>query len=150
MPSFVPALADFPFRSIEKLRFRDLDGLGHVNNAVFLTMLETGRLEMLLPDQETPFPEVRLPFDDGCVIVIARLSLDFRAEINYPGQVEIGSKIAAIGRSSLTIEQALFQAGKCVATATTVIVQMNLESRRSQALSEATAARFAALMPVKR
>ena len=34
----------FPFVHRETVRFRDLDGMGHVNNAVFSTYLEQARL----------------------------------------------------------------------------------------------------------
>lgn len=41
-------LEGFPFRSSDKLRYGDTDRQGHVNNAVFSTFLETGRVELLL------------------------------------------------------------------------------------------------------
>ena len=37
-------LTGFRFRHEVELRFRDLDALGHVNNAVFLTYLESARM----------------------------------------------------------------------------------------------------------
>ncbi len=37
----------FPFVHRERVRFRDLDALGHVNNAVFATYLEQARIEYL-------------------------------------------------------------------------------------------------------
>lgn len=41
------SIDDFPFRTYEKLRYVDTDRQGHVNNAVFASMLETGRVELL-------------------------------------------------------------------------------------------------------
>lgn len=117
-----PTLDQFPLQAHEKLRYADTDRQGHVNNAVFATMLETGRVELLYnPDR--PLAEL------GCSFVIARLSLDFLAEIRWPGRVDIGTRIAAIGRSSATLDQALFQDGACVATATTVIVNVGTDGR---------------------
>ncbi|MDG4601661.1 MAG: acyl-CoA thioesterase [Defluviicoccus sp.] len=113
-----PTLDAFPLRTHEKLRYADTDRQGHINNAVFATMLETGRVELLY-NSERPLAE------PGCSFVIARLVLDFLAEIKWPGRVDIGTRIAAIGRSSTTLDQALFQEGNCVATATTVIVNIN-------------------------
>ena len=43
-----PALSDFPFHTREKLRYGDTDRQGHVNNAVFATFFETGRVDMLI------------------------------------------------------------------------------------------------------
>ena len=43
-----------------------------------------------------------------CRFVIARLSLDYLGEILWPGTVEIGTAVKAVGNSSLTFTQALF------------------------------------------
>jgi acyl-CoA thioester hydrolase len=117
-----PTLELFPLQAHEKLRYADTDRQGHVNNAVFSTMLETGRVELLY-NAERPLAE------PGCSFVIARLVLDFLGEIRWPGRVDIGTRVAATGRSSMTLDQALFQDGDCVATATTVIVNVNAAGR---------------------
>ena len=77
--------------------------------------------------------------------MIARLELDFRAEMTWPGDVEIGTGVASIGRSSVTLAQGIFQAGRCVATATTVVVSMDEATRRSRPLSETAVAALTAL-----
>jgi acyl-CoA thioester hydrolase len=128
--SELPTLDAFPLQTHEKLRYVDTDRQGHVNNAVFATMLETGRVELLY-NAERPLAE------PGCSFVIARLVLDFLSEITWPGRVDIGTRIAAIGRSSTTLDQALFQDGHCVATATTVIVNVDATGR-GQPFSEGT------------
>lgn len=133
-------LPAFPLRTYEKLRYADTDRQGHVNNAVFANMLETGRVELCY-DPGAPLHAA------GCTFVIASLHLDFRGEITWPGRVEIGTRVATVGRSSLNLEQGLFQNGKCVATARTVIVQMNEASRRAEPLSESTTQRLTELMP---
>ncbi|KFB70461.1 hypothetical protein [Candidatus Accumulibacter contiguus] len=49
---------DFPLRTYEKLRYVDTDRQGHVNNAVFASMLETDRVELLYnPDRPLIDPE---------------------------------------------------------------------------------------------
>ena len=127
-----PTLSNFPKRSTDKLRFADTDRQGHVNNAVFSTFLETGRVEILY-DEGSPIA------GEAGEFVIARLALDFRAELRWPGSVTIGTRVAAVGRSSLTLSQAIFQDDRCAALAETVIVQIDRQSRRSLALSpEAT------------
>ena len=51
----LPNLGDFPIHSTDKIRFRDTDQLGHVNNAVFSTYFETGRAELLVhPEVDAP------------------------------------------------------------------------------------------------
>lgn len=140
MSTTMPLLADYPLQTYEKLRYSDTDRQGHVNNAIFCTMLETGRVEVLCAADQ-PLYEV------GCAFVIASLHLNFIGEITWPGQINIGTRVATLGKSSLTLEQGLFQAGQCVATAKTVIVQMNERSRRSQPLNEAALLQLTALMP---
>jgi acyl-CoA thioester hydrolase len=120
-------LEDFPSRTFDKLRYVDTDRQGHVNNAVFASMLETGRTEILY----NPGAPLAAP---GCSFVIARLTLDFRSQLTWPGRVDIGTRVASVGRSSITLEQGLFQEGVCAATATTVIVHVNDTTRRSEPL----------------
>ena len=128
-------LAQFPAHSYDKLRYSDTDRQGHVNNAVFSTALETGRVELLhAPD--TGIGEA------GKSFVIARLELDFRGELTWPGEVAIGTKIESAGRSSITLAQALFQDNRCVAVARTVIVQVDNDTHRSTPLSPAATARL--------
>lgn len=134
-----PVLADFPLRTHDKLRYADTDRQGHVNNAVFATFLETGRVE-ILDDGVTPLAA------EGCAFVIAKLELNFLSEITWPGTVEIGTRVIKVGRSSMTLDQAVFQANKLVATAQTVIVQMDESTRKSSPLSEQAVARLNLLL----
>jgi acyl-CoA thioester hydrolase len=128
-------LDHFPLKAYDKLRYGDTDRQGHANNAVFVTLLETGRVEILYdPDAPLASP--------GCEFVIVNLTLDFRSEITWPGRVDIGTGVAEVGRSSVTFEQALFQDARLAATAETVVVQVNRATRRSEPLNEAAVARL--------
>ncbi len=122
-------LADFPLHTFDKVRYADTDRQGHVNNAAFATFLETGRVEFLYAPQ-SPLAA------DGAAFVIVNLNLNLLAEINWPGQVEIGTAVTKVGNSSVSLYQGLFQDGRCVATAETVIVQMNEQTRKSQPLTD--------------
>jgi YbgC/YbaW family acyl-CoA thioester hydrolase len=127
-------LEDFPLRTFDKLRFGDTDQQGHVNNAVFATLLETGRVELL-------YGGPTVLSDPGCAFVIARLELDFVAEMKWPGRIDVGTRLHSIGRSSLKLEQALFQEGRLAAWSVSTVVQVDQTTRRAQALSEAALAR---------
>jgi acyl-CoA thioester hydrolase len=131
----LPTLADYAFVATDKLRYGDTDRQGHVNNAVFATFLETGRVE-LLHDSTASVAE------PGSTFVLARVVLDFRAEVLWPGSVEIGTRVNTIGRSSITLDQAVFQNGRCVAVAQTVVVQVDADTRRSHPLSPAAIERL--------
>jgi acyl-CoA thioester hydrolase len=135
----LPTLAEFPARTHDKLRYADTDRQGHVNNAVFASFLETGRVELLY-DPERPLME------PGGAFVIARLALDLRAELRWPGVVEIGTRVARVGTSSVTLEQVLYQGDVCAATAETVIVHVDEATHRASPLGARARARFEALV----
>jgi acyl-CoA thioester hydrolase len=113
----------------ETIRYRDTDRQGHVNNAVFATLLETGRVNILYSGDK-PIVE------PGSAFLIARLVLDFKMELNWPGEAHIGTRMQKVGRSSITLEQAIFQDSVCAATAETVIVLMEEATRKSRPLSQ--------------
>ncbi|QUH25232.1 acyl-CoA thioesterase [Serpentinicella alkaliphila] len=124
-------LNDFPLKTFDKIRYRDTDRQGHVNNAVFTTFLETGRAEFFYnPKRPMSSP--------GGSFVIANITLDLLAEINWPGAVDIGTAILNVGKSSIHLVQGIFYNGEIAGTAETVIVHINDETRRPQPLSEET------------
>jgi len=123
------SLEDFPLKAYDKLRYADTDRQGHINNAVFATFLETGRVEVLYN------PELPI-LSAGASFVIASLQLSFHKEIKWPGKVEIGTAILKIGNSSLRLYQQIFQGDQCAATAETVIVQVDDETGKGTALSQ--------------
>ena len=131
-------LHEYPKHSTDKVRYADTDRQGHVNNALFATFLETGRVEILY-DPDQPFPA------DGAEFVIARLSLDFRGEIRWPGSVTVGTGVQKVGNSSLTLSQAIYQSDQCVAHAETVIVQVDSESGKAHPLTAKAKARLETL-----
>ena len=86
-------LEDYPSRTSTDIRFADLDRQGHVNNAVFATFSEVGRVAFMY-DPERPL------VSKGRSFVIARLLIDFRAELFWPGTVDIGTGVVRAGCSS--------------------------------------------------
>lgn len=122
-------LEDFPSKTYDKVRYVDTDRQGHVNNSVFSTFLETGRVEILY-NADLPI------LSEGLSFVIVSLKLDFFQEITWPGRVDIGTGILKIGKSSITIFQRLFQQGNCVAQAETVIVQVDNRSSKSSPMTD--------------
>lgn len=136
-------LADYPSIARDKLRYGDTDRQGHVNNAVFATFLETGRVEALFGAASGTGVDLA---DEGAAFVIARLELDFTAEIRWPGEVAIGTRVVKVGKSSFTLEQAVFQQDICAARAVSVIVQMDETTRKSRPLSQTAIERLTQLI----
>lgn len=120
------------------LRYGDTDRQGHVNNAVFCTLLESGRVDFLFDGEHAICGE-------GKNFVIAKITMDFLSEMNFPGVVEVGSAILSIGKSSFVVEQALFKDGLCSCTSQSVIVMVDEESRRSTALTPEVLAKLKSL-----
>ena len=121
-------LDDYPIKTYDKIRYRDMDRQGHVNNAVFSSFLETGRVELIYNSSNQI-----ISMDSS--FVIASLNLDFILELKWPGTVEIGTGIIKIGTSSIKIVQGLYQDKKLAATAETIIVQTNKKTGSSKPLS---------------
>jgi acyl-CoA thioester hydrolase len=129
----VPPLTAFPSRTSADIRFADTDRQGHVNNAVFATFSETGRVAFLYRPGKPLAPQ-------GSSFVIARIEIDFLAELHWPGAVDIGTGVSRIGRSSFGLTQAVFDRGRPVAAIACVIVLMDGETRRSMPLPAETVA----------
>lgn len=135
-----PRPGDFPHRTVVSIRFGDLDRQGHVNNAVFATFFESGRVVIL-------YDETYGLSSPGATFVLAHLSIDFLGEIRWPGDVEIGTAIAAVGNSSLRVYQGLFVGGVCVATGDNTLVRVDRETHKPRPFEPEHAARIRASAP---
>ena len=133
----LPRLEQFPGRTGDVIRFGDLDPQGHVNNTVFATFFETGRVMLLRgPNSLNP---------PGATSVLARLDINFLRELHWPGSVEIGTGTVEIGRSSYTFLQAIFHEGQCAATGRATMVMIDAATRKARPLPEDVVARLEAL-----
>ena len=130
-----PRLEDFPFRQSDNVRYADLDPNHHVNNAVYATYFETGRV-MLVKDRSYGL------IPPGLTWIMVRLDIHFRAELRWPGTVEMGLGVARFGRTSVTFDQVVFSEGKCVASAQSVSVLVDESTRKPTPLPEETIRNF--------
>ena len=113
-----------------EIRWRDLDALGHVNNAVYATYLEECRDEWAVRV---------LGAEDPWEWVMARVAIDFREEVTQADEaVLISVGLVRIGTSSLTLHEEVRKLdGTLAAEAEAVIVARDPASGRSRALTEA-------------
>ncbi|MGD9714935.1 MAG: acyl-CoA thioesterase [Thermomicrobiales bacterium] len=132
------AETDFPALYREKIRFSDTDMLGHVNNLAFASFFESARADILYGSGKLEVPE--------CFFVLASSTIDFTGELNFPGEVTVGSAIARIGTSSATFRQAVFQNGQCAASSTSSMVQIGGPERKAVPLSEVARSHLAGLL----
>jgi acyl-CoA thioester hydrolase len=127
----------FPFVHRETVRFRDLDVLGHVNNAVFLTYVEQARIAFLhalglVDDPRDP------------KMILARVAIDFRSPASLGEVVEIGVRPSRFGTKSFELEHALRVGERLVAEARTVLVGYDYARNESVALPDVWRKRMAA------
>jgi acyl-CoA thioester hydrolase len=118
------------------VRWRDVDALGHVNHAVFLTYLEEGR---------DAFFAQTLASDP--IYVVVRLEVDLRAEVRYPDRrVTVRIEVERLGTTSLTTRETIVTpANEVVAEARVVTVRWDSGQRKPVPFSEAERARLEAM-----
>jgi acyl-CoA thioester hydrolase len=130
-----PKLADYPHRVKDIIRFADLDPQGHVNNAVFATYFESGRVAMFRA------PDLGIGIASA-TFVLVRQEIDFLRELHWPGDVEIGTAVTRFGRSSFTVDQAIFNDGTCAAAGRATLVMMDTATRRPRPLTDEAIAKL--------
>jgi acyl-CoA thioester hydrolase len=106
----------YPFTCPIQIRYADVDAMNHVNNAVFLTYLEVGRVRLWAERLDFAGTARDLPF------ILARVGIDYRAPIRLGSRVELGMGVSALGRSSFTFACRLEADGHTAADAETVQV----------------------------
>jgi acyl-CoA thioester hydrolase len=110
-----------------QVRWRDLDGLGHVNHTVVLTYLEEGRDAWL--------EEHGISRDE---YVVGRCSVNFRHEIDPAFKtVTVQCAVRELGRSSLTTsERIVDDAGQVVVDAEFGLVLWDPQQRGSRPITD--------------
>lgn len=78
------------------VRFRDLDAMGHVNNAVFFTYFEQVRIRFF----EDVF-NILDPFDN--IVILASIRCNFLKPITLEKKLTVQMGVTAIGRKSFTL-----------------------------------------------
>ena len=123
MSTALPPVQDYPFWCEEKLRNADTDQQGHINNAVMATFFEAGRMEVFA---HPVLDRIRA----NSLFVIARVVIDYKRELFYPGVVRVGSRVSEVGRTSFKFEQTLRSGEHEVARAEATCVLLDLNTRK--------------------
>jgi acyl-CoA thioester hydrolase len=119
------------------IRYSDQDAMGHVNNVAYAAFFEAGRMGLFLDllkgqgDLERNF-------------VLAHVSIDYRREIHFPGDVKVGGRLLKIGAKSITTGFGAFMGDICCATCISVNVFFDPEKRTSAPFPAKLAAALAA------
>ena len=122
-----------PFVHTETVRFRDVDALGHVNNAAYLTYLEQARIAFLAPMGA-----------DQTGMILARAEIDFRAQVGFGDEVEIEVEPLRVGTKSFELGYTVRVRGAVVAEAKTVLVAFDYATGATVAVPDAWRAALSA------
>jgi acyl-CoA thioester hydrolase len=121
---------DSPFEVRVRIpvRWRDLDMLGHMNQAVYHELLEEGRAALF----------ARLGHFGDFAFVLARVELDYRHEVRRDHEtVDVVVRIASVGRSSLVVDnEIVLPDGTVSAEGRSVLVAWDPRARASRPLSD--------------
>jgi acyl-CoA thioester hydrolase len=109
-------LIPFPFYDEVRVRFRDVDAMGHVNNAVYFTYMETARSAFF-----QQFFDIRQPAD--LPVILGETSCRFLAPLYFGETVRVGLGISRFGNKSFDIVYHLEGGdGRLVATGRSAMV----------------------------
>ena len=94
-----------PVKMPIQVRWRDLDALGHVNNAVYLSYFEHARLgylRALLGDEFEVDPRTMLPVGYG--IILAEVICHYRSPVTIRDRPVVAIHVSQVGRKSFVFE----------------------------------------------
>ena len=117
---------NYPFSIRQPVIFRDLDALGHVNNAVYLTYLENARAAY------------GLHLVDGTGLadlsfIVAEATVTYLRQVSFGDELEIGVHVSKIGTKSFTMDYGLRDSRTLepVARGSTILVWFDYAANRS-------------------
>ena len=102
------------------VRYRDIDAMGHVNNAVYATYLETARAALFAE-------HLGIALTDAPT-VLASLQIDYHAPITLGDRVTVTCAVERVGRTSIPMTYTIRADGTDCATATSVQVVIDADS----------------------
>ena len=108
-------------------RWTDFDKLGHITHAAYPVYFDEAR-DAFLTETVGPFEE--FPW------VIAHVSIDYEREIVHPvREVVVRTRVATIGRTSVTFEQQVVaRDGEIAATSRSVLVAWDETARTARVI----------------
>ena len=115
-----PALLDparYPFRCEIETRYRDLDSNLHINNGVFASLLEEGRVRF---HRVSHFGNVSE--GSGLVSMVVSVAIEYLGQSHFPEPLEMHTGASRIGRTSYDLCQLVTQQVVTVAFAKVTLV----------------------------
>lgn len=110
-----------------EVRFRDVDMLGHVNNAVYLTYFEEGRKKFF-------YDHMRERDDEGFNFILARAECDYKIALTLESRPVLTLWIGRVGSKSFTFCYRIAEEGlpdRVYAEGATAMVAYDYAAKRS-------------------
>ncbi len=128
-----------PVRVPIDIRWRDLDPLGHVNNAVYLSYFELGRVryvQALLPGAQPV--DARTPIPRDFQFIVAEIRISYRSPATMDDRPELAIHISRVGRKSFVFEYVLtdMNTGRLIADGSSVMVCFDYRTGESRPVPE--------------
>ena len=111
---------DFPHRVEVPVRVADTDTFDHVNNATYLTYFEVGRVEYLVAATGVGLPVPS--FGARVSYILAEARVTFRSPARYGDILTVETRIATLGRTSLTMDHRITGPGSAANRSPQVVV----------------------------
>ena len=125
----VMELEKFKHSILIKVRFSDLDAMGHVNNAAYLSYLEEARIAYY--DHVLGIDTNGLDFN----AVVARIEIDYLEQIRLGDNVEVYTRTSRIGNKSSDVEHLVVviseQSSRIAARAITKLVSFDYKRNQT-------------------
>ena len=116
-------------------RFYETDAFRHINNTVVAGWFETARepiFRLFAPSMKA----------EDLALILARVEVDFIAQIHYGEEVTIETGIEKVGNSSFVVDHLAWQGGAQVARGKAVQVHFDWQSQQSRPLPDDIRARL--------
>lgn len=116
-----------PFQSRIKIRFNDIDAMGHVNNAVIFTYFEEGRKALF-------YDAFRESVPGGFNFMVAHLECDYILPVRLEDRLLLNLWVTAVGTKSFGLAYALMDeadVNRIFAKGSSVQVCYDYRQRRS-------------------
>ncbi len=129
-----------------QIRFNDIDALGHINNNIYLSFFDLGKVDY--------FDRLRasaVSWTEG-TIVVAHLEMDFLSPTFYREKIAVKSKVVKVGNKSGEFQQQLIneKTGEVKCVCKTVFVFIDTEAQKPSAIPHAwreAITKFEGLLP---
>jgi len=133
-----PVTVEFP------IHWGEMDAFGHVNNARFFTWFESSRIAFFRA------AGIALTPADSMAPILAAAHCDYLKPVVFPLEVVVGARAEKLGKTSLTLEHAVWpkgNSGELLAKGTSVVVLLNYATGAKVPIPDSIRAAIAALQP---